>query len=274
MAKTKAKSVRKVDANAARGTAAGPVRKSFAAVLEPDGTALKWVIARVPFEMAKAWPVRKGRRVRGEIEGFAFRTSLFPGRGASEGVVGLGTGTPGTVKLETKGELLLVNKQMQAGAGVRVGDKVRIWLEPDFEEREIKLPKEMERELNAARGLRKWFDAMSPSMRREIGKFVAEPKSAASRQKRAEKLTERLMQAMEGEKEPPPVLRVLFQRQPGAREAWLGLTPAQRRSHLMGIFYYETPEARERRAAKAIEDAVGKAGKKGTRETGKERLRD
>jgi uncharacterized protein YdeI (YjbR/CyaY-like superfamily) len=266
MAGNKAKSVRKADAGAARNAATGAVRKSFTAVLEPDGTALKWVIARVPFEMAKVWPVRKGRRVRGEIEGFAFRTSLFPGRGASEGVVGLGTGTPGTARLETKGELLLVNKQMQAGAGVRVGDKVRIWLEPDFEEREIELPEEMERELNAARGLRKWFDAMSPSMRREIGKFVGEPKSAESRQKRAEKLTERLMQAMEGEKEPPPVLRVLFQRQPGAREAWLGLTPAQRRSHLMGIFYYETPEARERRAAKAIEDAVGKAGK---REQGK-----
>src|SRR5580700_7446297 len=103
MAKTKAKSVRKVDANAARGTAAGPVRKSFAAVLEPDVTALKWVIARVPFEMAKAWPVRKGRRVRGEIEGFAFRTSLFPRPGGG-------------------GHYLLVNKKMQAGGRVRAGE--------------------------------------------------------------------------------------------------------------------------------------------------------
>ena len=56
------------------------VRRSFTALLEPDGTQLRWVIARVPFDCAKAWPVRKGRRVRGEIEGFAFRTSLFPDR--------------------------------------------------------------------------------------------------------------------------------------------------------------------------------------------------
>jgi len=54
------------------------VRRSFTALLEPDGTELRWVIARVPFDIAKVWPVRKGRRVRGEIEGFAFRTSLFP----------------------------------------------------------------------------------------------------------------------------------------------------------------------------------------------------
>jgi len=34
------------------------------------------------------------------------------------------------------------------------------------------------------------------------------------------------------------------------------MTPLQRRSHLLGIFYYQTPEAREKRAAKAIEEAM------------------
>jgi hypothetical protein len=52
--------------------------KSFTAVLEPLRTELRWVIARIPFDVAKAWPVRRRLRVRGEIEGFAFRTSLFP----------------------------------------------------------------------------------------------------------------------------------------------------------------------------------------------------
>jgi uncharacterized protein YdeI (YjbR/CyaY-like superfamily) len=216
------------------------VRKSFTAMLEPDGTALRWVVARLPFDVAKAWPVRKGRRVRGEIEGFAFRTTLFPRPGGGE-------------------HLLLVNKKMQAGAGVRAGEKARIWLEPDLEEREILLPEELKRELNSDRGLRKWFDGLSDSMRREIGKWADEPKSPESRQKRAEKMAERLMQAMEGEQEPPPILKAIFQRQPRAREAWFALTPAQRRNHLLGIFYYETAEGRERRAAKAIDEAAKKA---------------
>jgi uncharacterized protein YdeI (YjbR/CyaY-like superfamily) len=228
-----------------RGAMAGKktraVRKSFTAVLEPDGTALKWTIARLPFDVAKAWPARKGRRVRGEIKGFAFRTTLFPRSGGG-------------------GHYLLVNKRMQAGAGVRAGEKARIWLEPDLEEREILLPEELKRELNSDRGLRKWFDDLSDSRRREIGKWADEPKTPASRQKRAEKMAERLMQAMEGEQEPPPILKAIFQRQPRAREAWFALTPAQRRNHLLGIFYYETAEARERRAAKAIEEAVKKAG--------------
>ena len=73
------------------------VRKSFTAVLEPDGTALKWTIARIPFDVAKVWPGRKGRRVRGEIEGFPFRTTL----------VSCPSG---------KGAVLMVNRQMRAGA--------------------------------------------------------------------------------------------------------------------------------------------------------------
>lgn len=218
----------------------GAMRKAFTAVLEPDGTALKWTIVRVPFDVTKTWPVRKGRRVRGEIEGFAFRTTLFPH--------------------PKGGNVLLVNKKMQAGAGVRVGGTARIWLEPDLEEREILLPEELKRELNSDRRLRKWFEALSDSMRREIGKWADEPKTPASRQKRAEKMAERLMQAMEGEQEPPPVLKAIFQRQPRAREAWFALTPAQRRNHLLGIFYYETADGRERRAMKAIEEAVAKAG--------------
>jgi len=239
----------------ARKAAAGPARKSFTAVLEPDGTALKWTIAKIPFDVATVWPGRKGRRVRGEIDGFAFRTTLvsYP-RG--------------------KGAVLIVNRKMRAAIHARSGDKVRIWLEPDLEEREIKLSPEFERELNADRSLRKWFDGMSEAARREIGKWTGEPKGAASRQKRAAKMAERLMQTMEGESDPPPVLRAFFQRHPGSREAWQKLTPVQRRNHLFGIFYYETPESRERRAAKAIQEALAKsparerrtnrAGRKGT----------
>jgi len=218
-------------------------RKSFTALLEPDGTRLRWVIARVPFDVAKVWPVRRRLRVRGEIEGFAFRTSLFPDpRGT--------------------GQVLLVNKKMQAGAKTGPGARARIWLEPDFEERPATVPAELEKALKGDRKLRRWFEGLSESMRREIGKWVDEAKGAEARAKRAEKMAERLMQAMEGEQEPPPVLRAAFLRQPLAREGWFALTPTQRRGHLLGIFYYESVEARERRAAKAVEEALRAARKR------------
>jgi len=34
------------------------------------------------------------------------------------------------------------------------------------------------------------------------------------------------------------------------------MTPIQRRGHLMGIFYYQSPESRQKRAQKAIEEAL------------------
>lgn len=216
--------------------------KSFRAILEPDGTQLRWVIARVPFDVAKTWPVRNGRRVRGDIEGFAFRTSLFPDPRGS-------------------GCILLVNKKMQAGAKARPGDKVHITLEPDLEDRPAELPTELVAELKSDRQLRRWFDQLSPSRRREIGKWAGEPKGAESRKKRAAKIAERMLLAMEGEQEPPPILRIAFQRNPKAQDGWNALTPTQRRNHLLGIFYYEGVEARERRAAKAIEDALRAAEK-------------
>jgi hypothetical protein len=61
----------------AGGGMSASAAKTFTAVLEPLRTGLGWVIARVPFDVQKAWPERKRLRVRGDIEGFAFRTSLF-----------------------------------------------------------------------------------------------------------------------------------------------------------------------------------------------------
>ena len=72
--------------------------KRFRAVLEKGNRALGWTIARVPFDPAKEWKQMLRLRVRGEVNGFAFRTSLFP---------------------EARGGFyLLVNRAMQASAGV------------------------------------------------------------------------------------------------------------------------------------------------------------
>jgi uncharacterized protein YdeI (YjbR/CyaY-like superfamily) len=222
---------------------ASPQKKTFTALLERDGTALNWIIARVPFDLAKIWPRRIGRRVRGSIGGFDFRTTLvsYPHGG---------------------GPVLIVNKKMLAGTRVRVGERIRITLEPDLEERPVIVPPELARELRSDRRLQRWFDALSESARREIGKWADDAKSPDARRNRARKIAERLMQAMEGEEDPPPILRAAFQRQPLARDGWFALTPVQRRGHLLGIFYYETADARERRAAKAIDHALRAARKR------------
>jgi uncharacterized protein YdeI (YjbR/CyaY-like superfamily) len=67
------------------------------------------------------------------------------------------------------------------------------------------------------------------------------------------------MLTMEGEldpKDPPPVLKAAFQREPRARAGWEAMSQSRRRGHLLGIFHVRGVEARERRVARVVEDAV------------------
>jgi uncharacterized protein YdeI (YjbR/CyaY-like superfamily) len=212
-------------------------RRRFRGVLQPDGTNLAWTIVRVPFEPTKVWPQRKGLRVRGTINGVDFRTSLFRGR-------------DGTC-------MLLVNKQIQKKARIAQGGVADVELEADTEDRPpVRIPPELEKLLRQDRALRKWHDALNPSMRSWIAAAIAQPKSPAARIRRAELWAERMMLAMEGELVTPPILEALFHRQPKARDGWRVMTPIQRRSHLLGIFYCQSPESRQKRAERAVDAAL------------------
>jgi len=211
-------------------------QRTFRGVLEHDGTRLNWTIVRVPFDPVRAWPKRERLRVRGSINGFEFRTSLFHS--------------------ERLGYLLLVNKTMQRGSGVSLGGRADIELEPDLEHRYLSMPLELEKLLRQDSSLRKWHNQLSPSIRKWFYDWIAQSKNAQTRTERAELAVERMLLAMEGERQRPPILERAFQRQPKAREGWAAMTPIQRRGHLLGIFYYQKPESRERRAQQAVAEAL------------------
>jgi uncharacterized protein YdeI (YjbR/CyaY-like superfamily) len=223
--------------------------KTFRAELEQVGVRPRWVIARVPIDLKKAWPEWRGRRVLGEINGFAFRTTLFPVR-------------------DSKGFAFLVNRQMQAGAKVKPRDTVRIRLEPDFREPVIEVPKEFSEVLKGERRLRRWFDALSPSIRKGIANFIGQAKGAETRTMRAERMAESLILAMEGEEAPPPILRAAFQERPLAGKGWEMMTNSQRRNHLLGIFFVQTIDGRERRLERAIEECLRVAQRRRSRDQG------
>ena len=74
--------------------------------------------------------------------------------------------------------------------------------------------------------------------------------------RRAEQVAEQLMATMEAERELPPILKLAFTREPRALAGWQRMSPTHRRGHLLAIFYYRSPEARDRRIAKFIDDAL------------------
>src|SRR4051794_25071249 len=77
------------------------VAKSFRGRLEPDGTNLKWTVIRVPLDVKEVWGTRGLLKVKVELNGHDFRTSLFPSKSGTH--------------------LLLVNKKMQAAAHIGPG---------------------------------------------------------------------------------------------------------------------------------------------------------
>jgi len=176
--------------------------------------------------------------VKGEINGFPFRTCLFPTKAG--------------------GHILLVNKQMQKAARVRAGVAADFRLEPDTEKRIATTPESLRRILAEDRALRRWYDALNQSMRNDISKWISQPKSEAASARRAEQIAERLLAVMDAEREEPPILQVAFARNPRAREGWERMSVTRKRSHLFGIFGYRTPEARARRIEKMMEEAEGK----------------
>jgi uncharacterized protein YdeI (YjbR/CyaY-like superfamily) len=215
--------------------AAGP--RHFRATLERMRSRLNWTIIRVPFDAATVYGMRGQINVKGEINGFAFRTCLFP--------------------VKDGGHILLVNKKMQKAAGVRAGAVAEFRLQADTEKRVSSMPEQLKRLISSDRPLVRWYDGLNQSTRNDIAKWVGEPKSEAARVRRAEQLAERLLAVRDAEEELPPILQVAFARNPRARDGWERMSAARRRAHLFRIFYYRTPEGRAQRIEKMMDDAAG-----------------
>jgi uncharacterized protein YdeI (YjbR/CyaY-like superfamily) len=212
------------------------VSKDFTAILERSGDRLNWTIIRVPLDVAKIWGVRGQLRVKGEINGFAFRTSRFPdGKG---------------------GHVMIVNKKMQAGGKAAPGVKAKFSVERDIAKRKVTTPQELQQVLGESKSVKKYYESLSQSYRNYISNWVGEGRDAETRVRRAEQMAERLMLAMEAEHELPPVLRIALNRNPKARAGWELMPAGHRRWHLLGIFGYRNPESQARRIAKAMEEMI------------------
>jgi uncharacterized protein YdeI (YjbR/CyaY-like superfamily) len=215
--------------------------QKFKARLVPDVSLAGWTVAKLPFVPSEAWAEMIRLRVCGTVNGTEFRTSLFP-------------------DLERPGQyVVFVNKKTQKAAGVELGEEVAFELQADLEERPAELPDELAVLLDEVEGLRDFYDSLSESWRREIGKWIGSVKSEESQRKRCEQMAERLLSTMEAELELPPLIATAMRSRPKAAAGWKKLTPTQRRQELLAIFYYQSPEAREKRLRKSLDLAESKA---------------
>jgi hypothetical protein len=124
--------------------------------------------------LPKKESARFGKRgripVTGTINGFAFRSSIFP----------TGRGT----------HYMAVNQKMREGAGVKAGDRVHITMEEDTAPRTIEVPPDLQKALSKTARAR--FDQLSYSQRKEYVQWIASAKRPETRARRIEQVLAKL----------------------------------------------------------------------------------
>lgn len=141
--------------------------KSFKAVIEGQGPGDAWARVFIPFDVEKAFGSRARVSVRGTINGFPFRTSIFP----------TGDGT----------HQMMVNKTMKQGAKAKTGERVNVTLDIDDAPREVEIPTDLTKALKSSATARKLFDALSPSCKKEYVEWICSAKRDETRRTRVEK---------------------------------------------------------------------------------------
>ena len=121
----------------------------------------------VPFDAEKVFGTRARVPVRGTVNGFPFRSSIFP----------TGQGT----------HYMVVNRETREGAKVKAGDTVSFVMERDEEPRVITPPPELARALSANKTAKAAWDKLSYTRRKEYARAVEEARRPETRARRVEK---------------------------------------------------------------------------------------
>jgi hypothetical protein len=149
--------------------------KRFAAKLQSIGPTGAWTKLDLPFNVEEEFGSRGRVSVKGTINGFAFRTSIFPN----------GDGT----------HHIMVNKAMQQGAKARPGDMVKMTLERDAAAKTVEVPPDVKRALAKNKRAAAAFEKLAPSHRREHIRVISEAKKPETRERRIARMIEKLLEA-------------------------------------------------------------------------------
>ena len=150
------------------------MRKTFRAKLEAEGPVAAWTIMKIPFDVAEAFGTRARLSVKGTINGFPFRSSIFPN----------GTG----------GHHMMVNRQMQEGAGARPGDTVRVEMDVDKTPRSVVTPPELKKAFAGNPAAAEAYAALAPSHKKAFAEWIREAKKPETKARRVEKTIEMLLE--------------------------------------------------------------------------------
>jgi uncharacterized protein YdeI (YjbR/CyaY-like superfamily) len=120
---------------------------------------------------------------------------------------------------------------------------------------------ELARELRQSRRLQKFFDSLEDYQRIWIVERILAAKKAETRQRRAARAAEFLMEVMEAELDLPPALQIALRQHPNARREWESRTLHHRRPALLRLLEPRGLEARANAISRLIEELELGAGR-------------
>jgi hypothetical protein len=127
---------------------------------------------RLPADVAASFGTRGQVRVRGSVNGVAYRSNLMPLGGGSYA--------------------LGVHKATREAAGAAFGDEVTVAVERDDAPREVEVPPELRAALDASPAARAAWERLAPSHRREWAAAVADAKKPETKARRVEQAIAKL----------------------------------------------------------------------------------
>jgi predicted patatin/cPLA2 family phospholipase len=152
--------------------------KSFKTRIVPMGNA-HWACIRIPFSVEKEFGSKARVAVKGTVNGFPFRSSVFPDGSGSH--------------------FMMVNRAMREGAKAYIGDTVTVTMEPDARARTITVPKDLKAVLSRLPALNSLFSSLSYSHKKQYVDWITEAKRPETRRARIEKTLKLLAAGKESE---------------------------------------------------------------------------
>ncbi|HEY3769389.1 MAG TPA: YdeI/OmpD-associated family protein [Candidatus Angelobacter sp.] len=117
------------------------------------------------------------------------------------------------------------------------------------------------RELAKSKRLLKFFNSLPDSTRNWIDHSIREVKKEETRQRRAQHAAEYLMETMEAELDPLPLIQAAFARNARARQGWELMPQSLRRQYLIAILRSRFPDTRAANLANTLLEAAQYADK-------------
>ncbi len=130
----------------------------------------------VPFSVEEVFGRKARLPVRGTINGFPYRSSVFP----------MGDGK----------HYMVVNKGMREGAGVQAGDTVKVTMEVDTAPRIVTVSAYFKKALAKHKNAKAAFEKLSYTHKKEWVEWIEEAKKAETRSRRIEKAVATLLACM------------------------------------------------------------------------------